>query len=380
MAGTPNDGSASVLLPNVTTSQARIKVKASNNVFFDISNGNFSITPEPGNIDYDLAIVSVQGLNPGPCESVLDPKVTVFNVEQLRPSRPSACPCRSTEEPRRWSIGQGRSGSGEGVDVAFCESGPCVALADGNHVADAMVQLTGASDENASNDGFTTSFETSSGAESTWTIVTDNYPGETTWSVTNEAGATVWSGGPYASSGTTYTESLCLPYGCYSLTVNDSYGDGICCAYGQGSFVLTSGGQTLAAGGEFGPSTTLDFCLDSPAILGCTDPTAVNYNPQATQDDGSCVEAVSGCTNPIACNYDPSANVDDGSCTFAEEFYDCGAECLIDSDGDGVCDPLEVVGCQDAEACTTKRPRTPGNASSPIQDSIATARPCAWKT
>ena len=350
VAGTPNDGSASVLLPNVTTSQARIKVKASNNVFFDISNGNFSITPGAGNIDYDLAIVSVQGLNPGPCENVLDPKVTVFNVGQLAVSSFSVSLSFDGGTPQvvNWT---GTLGSGEGVDVEFCESGPCVALADGNHVADAMVQLTGASDENASNDGFTTSFETSSGADATWTILTDNYPGETTWSVTNEAGATVWSGGPYASSGTTYTESVCLPYGCYSLTVNDSYGDGICCAYGQGSFELTSGGQTLAAGGEFGPSTTLNFCLESPAILGCTNPAAVNYNPQATQDDGSCVEAVSGCTNPVACNFDPAANVDDGSCTFAEEFYDCGAECLVDSDGDGVCDPLEVVGCQDAEAC-----------------------------
>ena len=63
VAGTPNDGSASVLVPNVTTSQARIKVKASNNVFFDISNANFSITPGAGDIDYDLAIASAQGLN-----------------------------------------------------------------------------------------------------------------------------------------------------------------------------------------------------------------------------------------------------------------------------------------------------------------------------
>jgi len=43
--GTPNDGNASVLLPNLSTSQARIKVKGSNHVFFDISNGNFTIEP-----------------------------------------------------------------------------------------------------------------------------------------------------------------------------------------------------------------------------------------------------------------------------------------------------------------------------------------------
>ena len=43
LVNTPNDGKAVVLLPNVTTNQARIKVKGSNNIFFDISNTNFSI-------------------------------------------------------------------------------------------------------------------------------------------------------------------------------------------------------------------------------------------------------------------------------------------------------------------------------------------------
>ena len=44
LANTPNNGSASVVLPEVLTSTARIKVSSSNNVFFDISNANFSIT------------------------------------------------------------------------------------------------------------------------------------------------------------------------------------------------------------------------------------------------------------------------------------------------------------------------------------------------
>ena len=43
VAGTPNDGSANVVLPNVSTGLARIKVKGSNHVFFDISNNNFGI-------------------------------------------------------------------------------------------------------------------------------------------------------------------------------------------------------------------------------------------------------------------------------------------------------------------------------------------------
>ncbi|MEE2954288.1 MAG: hypothetical protein VX347_03860, partial [Bacteroidota bacterium] len=52
------------------------------------------------------------------------------------------------------------------------------------------------------------------------------------------------------------------------------------------------------------------------AIYGCTDSTALNYNPAATVDDGSCVYPISGCTDSTALNYNPAAIVDDGSCTY----------------------------------------------------------------
>ncbi len=45
LASTPNTGTALVTLPNITTSTARIRVEAINNIFFDISNVNFSISP-----------------------------------------------------------------------------------------------------------------------------------------------------------------------------------------------------------------------------------------------------------------------------------------------------------------------------------------------
>ena len=59
------------------------------------------------------------------------------------------------------------------------------------------------------------------------------------------------------------------------------------------------------------------------------DSTALNYNPLANVDDGSCITIVNGCTDSTAANYNPLANVDDGSChfCFGGTFYvtiDCG--------------------------------------------------------
>ena len=43
-ASTANDGSEAVTIPTVTTSAARVKIEAVGNVFFDVSNANFTIT------------------------------------------------------------------------------------------------------------------------------------------------------------------------------------------------------------------------------------------------------------------------------------------------------------------------------------------------
>jgi hypothetical protein len=99
--------------------------------------------------------------------------------------------------------------------------------------------------------------------EVTLTLVLDNYPEETSWVVTDASGSTVASGGTYGSQpdGSTVMTDLCLPDGCYDFTIYDSYGDGICCTYGNGSYSLVFQGSLLASGGSFGSSETTSFCL-----------------------------------------------------------------------------------------------------------------------
>ncbi|MGB1074579.1 MAG: hypothetical protein ACPGYK_00175 [Flavobacteriales bacterium] len=91
-----------------------------------------------------------------------------------------------------------------------------------------------------------------------------------------------------------------------------------------------------------------DNVCDELEIPGCTETGAANYNPDATDDDGSC--EYPGCTDVDACNYDSTANVNDGTCEYPELYYNCSGECINDADGDGICDELEIPGCTEEGA------------------------------
>ena len=75
------------------------------------------------------------------------------------------------------------------------------------------------------------------GLNFTMTVVLDQYPYEFSWTLSN--GDAVLAESPdYSGQSGTVTTVFCLPEGCYDLTVNDTFGDGICCAWGEGSYTL----------------------------------------------------------------------------------------------------------------------------------------------
>mgnify|MGYP001794496856 FL=1 len=98
----------------------------------------------------------------------------------------------------------------------------------------------------------------------TLTITFDNYPEETSWQVTN-AGGSVVASNSYSTAnpdGSTVNETISLADGDYTFTINDAFGDGICCQFGNGSYTLTDAGNgTIVSGGSFTSSEATTFCL-----------------------------------------------------------------------------------------------------------------------
>ncbi|MCF6237612.1 MAG: choice-of-anchor J domain-containing protein, partial [Candidatus Marinimicrobia bacterium] len=91
-------------------------------------------------------------------------------------------------------------------------------------------------------------------------IFTDNYPGETSWELYNETGELFANdGGIISATGTMYTWEYELPGGVYTWTIYDAFGDGICCAYGEGYYNLILNGVNIATGGEFGTDESWTF-------------------------------------------------------------------------------------------------------------------------
>ncbi|MFQ6609243.1 MAG: hypothetical protein ACE5D7_00440, partial [Fidelibacterota bacterium] len=92
-------------------------------------------------------------------------------------------------------------------------------------------------------------------------IFTDNYPGEVSWSLADGNGNVIDSmpSGTLTGQGTLYTWNYVITPGTYTFTINDTWGDGICCSYGEGYYNLLLNGALIHTGGDYGTGETVTF-------------------------------------------------------------------------------------------------------------------------
>jgi len=89
-------------------------------------------------------------------------------------------------------------------------------------------------------------------------ITIDNYGEETDYDIKDSSGTEVMKGSGWPSNSIN-SFWKCVVAGTYTFTIKDGYGDGLCCSYGQGGYVVKANDQEVASGGQFGSEETKTF-------------------------------------------------------------------------------------------------------------------------
>ena len=114
-----------------------------------------------------------------------------------------------------------------------------------------------------------------------FTLYLDQQPGQISWELIDAYENILYEGSGYGVALGEEYESFNLPSNaCYTFNIYDSNGEGTV------SYSLSNGANTIS-GNDIGSSESVNFYIGE--ILGCTDQGATNFNPNATQNDGSCI-------------------------------------------------------------------------------------------
>lgn len=143
-----------------------------------------------------------------------------------------------------------------------------ITVTDDTDISIDVISVNGEMDEDASNNLVSAQLTLAGSTNdnlSTLTVTTDEWPAETYWELLDGNGTALYTGGnsgifngtlatgAYTGQLTPYTHQLALPTdGCFEFVIYDLFGDGICCDYGEGSYVIIDpAGNVILEGAQF---------------------------------------------------------------------------------------------------------------------------------
>jgi len=135
----------------------------------------------------------------------------------------------------------------------------------GNHAIHFQCSILGEmTDNNLVNNSYAYSFNYSAGKQIQISVFTDNYGSETSWVVKDSNDMVVAEGDNFESNSLD-EKVICLIQGCYTFTIYDDYGDGICCNYGDGYYIIENLNDSvqIAEGGDYTTSELVEFCIEN---------------------------------------------------------------------------------------------------------------------
>ena len=149
-------------------------------------------------------------------------------------------------------------------------------LTDGSYIFNAsLISVNGVIDQNTQNNEAATSFDIGGNEyitqQITLELLTDDYAEETSWEF-REIGGAVLDSGSYNQSddNTTFIETFgVVQDNCYEFEIFDSFGDGICCEFGEGFYTLTTdSADVIIDGGEFSSSEITEISIGEELSTG----------------------------------------------------------------------------------------------------------------
>jgi len=193
---------------------------------------------------------------------------------------------------------------------------------DANNIEIVFTNVNGSTDQdNTNNTAQTTVNFDGNLTQFTLNILTDDYPGETTWEVADPNNTVLFSGGPFSGTSELNTIDMCLDTAqCYTFTIFDSYGDGICCGVGVGNYNMTDaqGNIVFSDDGQFASQETQNFCGRTMECL-LTATFMIAQDENGTNNGSIIVEATGG-TPPLMYSID-GGNTFQSSPTFDNLMY-----------------------------------------------------------
>ena len=270
-----------VICPNRTVIQSGV---AGGIGTLSLLNSYVGTCPAPASNPTDVAALSYKG-SLVHCEGAYTPKVQIQNNGT---ATLAAAAITVTLGGTVVSTGT-YTGSLATYGVATVNCTPIAAFTGGT----LTVTVTTTGDALVANNAVTANIATALIAVSqyaTVNITTDAYGTETTWKLKNSTGTVVSQGGPWtdltAAGQTVQTPvSVALsPSQCYTFEIYDSFGDGICCNYGNGAYSVTdAASNTLVSGAEF---SSMEASVFKTGVLGLNEMElmAVNVYPNPAAD------------------------------------------------------------------------------------------------
>ncbi|TXI80292.1 MAG: T9SS type A sorting domain-containing protein [Flavobacteriales bacterium] len=217
----------------------------------------------PGGVSEDAAITSIQNIPALACgvDSVA-PVITLKNNGQqvLTSATIEYSVNAGTVLTQPWA-GSLQSGQTTTVELARIAADP-----GSNTLVVRVTAPNGLSDEVPENDAWTHEFYTSAPGGLVSLILTlDDFGSDVRWKLLSSDSTMLYSGGPYSDghNGDTDSVAFCLTNDCYTFIITDAFGNGICCADGEGGLVIrdTMGVVHAESDGQYGDQYAAEFCL-----------------------------------------------------------------------------------------------------------------------